>query len=372
MSKEIPSTNVQAIAGVSVPAAANRRGNIARPLMKAAMLVGIAALATACTGAPKGVNAAPNTSGSTTPTATAGANGEAYNPAVKCVSRAGTQLTINMACEEAAFPSTLPAAVQSDIKAVDTIGITDGGKYINFVTATKIGPNEDLTVSHGLEGLKGCDAAESYVAAQSPTGGQGFRADLSGFSTHWHDGSLDSPSNGSDTAVAYVSGPGAAEFAQLPDMPVAVNAQLAPGTPLLLLSEQATTGGDAGQHDPSSPYYDQRPVDVIEAVALGPDQHNPANTVYATFGTYTEGQLSAPIEGSSGGALVELNGDGVLLQDISPVTPDNNPGPFGSNFMKEFAPNVTLVQGGSPILSIYGGIGVSIPVNASSSLVPCN
>lgn len=358
-------TTTQPVA--NAPVQANRRG-LARTIRMSVAISTLAALAgvSGCTGitfgAEPGVTTSPN------PSATA----EAFNPAVKCVTHRAGKTVVDIACAAKAFPSELPAPVRRAARAVGVISTSSpGSKESSYVTATKIGPNVVTSVAHGLEGFRSCGGKNTYFAANSIQG-HGFSVDISGFSTAWKPGVLDAPRNGSDTSDAYVTGSQAAmqEFASLPDVPVKPNAKLPPGSISFLLSRQPTTGSDF-PHDPSMGFPDLQGLDIIKAVSLGPDHNNPANTVFATVGTYSDGQLPFPIPGASGASAVSPQGFIENLDDLGPATPDGNAAPWSEGSVKKFFPDTEVTEGGREVFGVYGFIGVPVPPDASQLYISC-
>src|SRR5581483_844598 len=273
-----------------------------------AALAGVAACSSGggvASKAPSGVSAAPT-------------------PGKSCVTHEGGETTIDLACEQRAFPSQLPAFIQKDQRSVVTVAVSNtpnskGYSEIAYASGSVIGPNLVLTAGHDTEVLtknRGCDRQLSYVDSPAVHGaGRGNSSPLEGL----YDNYVTTPSpliRNTDEAVAVVGG---SAISQLPELTVRRNVVLPAGTRAVELSMQAKTVG-ANEQSPTDMIPADRKPDIIKLVALGPDRSDPHDTDFAAVGTYTQDQLSAPIAGSSGASVIPLTGPNKdTIVDVSVV-----------------------------------------------------
>lgn len=312
------------------------------------------------------------------PNAPASSNSAAYNPA-NCVTRdaSGTE-TVNLTCAKKGFPAQLPTAIRRDERSVVSVAIGDtpnakGMYVINYATGVEDGPDEALSAGHDLEEENSCDIKYSSVAAPSPDGAAvGITATPIGLSDGYNLNDGLSVKN-TDVSTIYIGGPKAAEFQQVPAVNVATDAvdSLPAGTDVVILSDQAQVGG-AQQESPASLQKQFQVTDAIEAVSVGENPKDPHDTDFADVGTYTSNQLPATIGGSSGGAIVKLNGKGVVteIQVQGITTPDNDPVPINAATFWALT-GVDVTQGGGPASATFLSVGQEIPVDASKTMISC-
>jgi hypothetical protein len=337
------------------PSAANRYRRRGGRVASAIRVVALLATATTATVGVAGCSTGIGSSRSAT--SSVGASAPGFNPAECLSSRNGIRVLDITCVESKGFPAQVPESIQQDEKSIVTVETATypdpKGEYeLGSSTGAVEAPTLVLTAGHDDEDFSsgGCDGALSDVAVPKADGnGAGVNVPLEGLYDSYRTEEYAGKVKGdTDAAIALVGGNATLS---LKPLPVETGAIVPAGTPAVALSMQATFGGD-NEHNPTSPVASDRSVDVIKLISLGQDTVDPTVTDYLPVGTYTPGQLSAPIEGASGAAIIPVIGKfqykdvGILVR--ASVDPYNNPNPDYDALDLYAASSTLITEGGVP------------------------